>query len=471
VVQDVVYAKSILFHYGRLNFSIRFLHILFKVIQGRNANWVSDDWEPDTEELPPGVTRMTINKEICLATLSDLWTSVNHGRQVGRLPLGNLWARLRAYKATDPRDRIFALLSLANEDSYGRCILPDYNSDTKDVFVHAMAAITHNKPGFTFLGFAGLAFPWGPRNCDASGKTEDYPLPSWVPNFAPTCMSKNWSDSFGFYNPSTSIRPVMAKKGAICRLHNSQNEGYDDFQHGVPCPANPQKKLRCPAEHYETLSVYNTMIDTIVGCGIEYPHAPGAWETLGSGLSFLDDGLRMIRELGTYPEEEAEEVLARTLYTSNSEGSAISQKPDRQLGHIFGKFLQRLRAEVAAGGRDEKLGSFPVLDRLGAFNSSIPSTGAGFHRKLFGTKRGYIGLAFNGVRVGDEVRLVHGVGVPFITRPCPVPVDAGGSVVRQLVCGRISTALWTVRLRPLTTLRQACWYLFEMRFGSGELVK
>lgn len=65
---------------------------------------------------------------------------------------------------------------------------------------------------------------------------------------------------------------------------------------------------------------------------------------------------------------------------------------------------------------------------------------AGILRKLFVTQRGYVGLALNGVRVGDEVRLVHGAGVPFITRPCPTDVMGttssaeGAPVQRQLVC-------------------------------------
>lgn len=430
VVQEVASSRSIQFHYGKLTFSIGFLYNLFKVIHDRQANWLFQGW--DADDLPRGVVTPRINKQMSIAILNKLSVSVKLDPE--SLPLGRLYTWLPTHEATDPRDRIFALLNLANPNSYGRCIIPDYDSDTRDVFVHAMAAITSNTPDFTCLGFAGLAFPRA--NYYGFSDKRDIDLPSWVPDFAANTPFTNFSDKVGFYNASTTRQPILASKQAICRSHSNQEDGYDKYQHGVPCPLRSKKKQRCSSEHYETLTVYSALIDTVAECGLKFPQFPGAWRTSKSGLHYLDDAISMIHKLGTYPtSEKSEEILARTLYANNAGSSMEPATPNRQFEVTFKNFLKALRAEASTGKGDEELHKLPTLDRLGAYRSALPPTLAGCGRKLFSTRRGCLGLAFNGVQVGDEVRLINSTSVPFITRRCSVEIDSGvGSVVRELVC-------------------------------------
>ncbi|RSM08362.1 hypothetical protein CDV31_008174 [Fusarium ambrosium] len=295
VIQEVSYARSVRFHYGRLVFSFAFLSVLFRKVKEHSGRWLFE--EEDDETGRRGTVFDRVNRDMLLDVFRRVRVSVLTDEFS---PLREMYNLSYSFKATDPRDRIFALLGVVDEASHGRCIVPDYESGTRDVFIHAMTAITCNTLDFSLLGYAGLAI----------------------------------------------------------------------------------SRARCPAKHYDTLIVQGTIADTIVSCGIEFhgdndETALGAWETIDSVLTFFEDGLRIIRKLGTYPTRE-------------------------KIG--FG-----------------------------------PRSWAGFQvsrcgRKLFSTRRGYVGLASNGVMVGDEVWLINGAAVPFISRKCMVAADDDGAVVREFIC-------------------------------------
>lgn len=71
--------------------------------------------------------------------------------------LESIYTVLSGYLATNPRDRIFALLGLADPDSYGSCILPDYSVPTWDVYVHATGKMVKYSKHFPLLSHARTA--------------------------------------------------------------------------------------------------------------------------------------------------------------------------------------------------------------------------------------------------------------------------------------------------------------------------
>jgi hypothetical protein len=142
-------------------------------------------------------------------------------------------------------------------------------------------------------------------------------------------------------------------------------------------------------------------------------------------------------ELVPYPtSESALEVCWKTL-TANHHHSGMSDKevwktpPDGP--PAFMSFLSRnmegngprfIKAEAAGPGKQMRSTSWiteirdvdPDFTPKRAPGSDIFVTGAGVHRRIFWTKRGYLGLARNGIRDGDSVCLFPGAKVPFIIR-------------------------------------------------------
>ncbi|KAK5654526.1 hypothetical protein OQA88_7155 [Cercophora sp. LCS_1] len=81
--------------------------------------------------------------------------------------------RTRHFEATDPRDKVFAILSLCSFQQSPRTILPDYSKSVSEVFAEAMAVVILESPDF---GYSRLPLPYyqfRPWGMD---------LPSWVPD-------------------------------------------------------------------------------------------------------------------------------------------------------------------------------------------------------------------------------------------------------------------------------------------------
>ena len=70
------------------------------------------------------------------------------------------------FKCSGPRDRVFALLSLAREK-----VQPDYSLPVEDVFIGITAYLIKNRHAFEILTYAGL-------------RSKSFNLPSWVPDFS-----------------------------------------------------------------------------------------------------------------------------------------------------------------------------------------------------------------------------------------------------------------------------------------------
>jgi Heterokaryon incompatibility protein (HET) len=88
----------------------------------------------------------------------------------GRDDLWWLLSTFRYFNVTDPRDRIYSLLSLAR-DAKDLDIHVDYTADVVDVLTHAMAKMLQKSPQLGPLHFAGI------YSAELPG------LPSWVPTW------------------------------------------------------------------------------------------------------------------------------------------------------------------------------------------------------------------------------------------------------------------------------------------------
>jgi Heterokaryon incompatibility protein (HET) len=74
----------------------------------------------------------------------------------------------RRYKCLNPRDRVFALLGLINQDGYSR-IRPDYTKSISEVYTSLMWSLIQDQRSIGAIGFAGVGY----RDIEDG-------LPSWV---------------------------------------------------------------------------------------------------------------------------------------------------------------------------------------------------------------------------------------------------------------------------------------------------
>ena len=74
---------------------------------------------------------------------------------------------------------------------------------------------------------------------------------------------------------------------------------------------------------------------------------------------------------------------------------------------------------------------------LARIKRAMAMAGGGVHRRVFRTKRGYVGLAMGGICKGDSIALFRGASVPFVLRHADICACAGGSDVGP-VPGRVT---------------------------------
>ncbi|RSL55851.1 hypothetical protein CEP53_006965 [Fusarium sp. AF-6] len=89
-----------------------------------------------------------------------------------RLHLLYVLSYFRDLEATDPRDKIFAFLNLA-EDDLG--LVPDYSAEVRDVFIQAARAMVNKRMGSKLAVLSHL---------QDSSDTRIQGLPSWIPDFS-----------------------------------------------------------------------------------------------------------------------------------------------------------------------------------------------------------------------------------------------------------------------------------------------
>jgi len=116
---------------------------------------------------------------IWLMRLNNIWWTTDIGRRIhhtGPADLGTLLVRFRHKQSTDPRDKVYALLGVA-EDAGD--IIVDYTKESRGVYIEAFQSVLRSTNSLNILVFSQ---PWLPR-------TEEFKhLPTWCPDWS---MSKH----------------------------------------------------------------------------------------------------------------------------------------------------------------------------------------------------------------------------------------------------------------------------------------
>ncbi|RFU75896.1 heterokaryon incompatibility 6, or allele [Trichoderma arundinaceum] len=327
--------------------------------------------------------------------------------------VGLLWLlrKVLPLSATDPRDKIYAILGLLGvQESEDLGLIPDYTLSVSECYQKATLAIMSQSKSLDILTTDRI--PNSTLN-----------LPSWVidwsilPHPSPMSLDPNSEDTSG---EVPGKRPVCASLST----------------HWTPVPNVDTKTLMVSGYDFDQLIEVEDILTVppvdhtdIAGMSTSVSNFTGVIKTIFVGLgSYFDtlvkwEKLAMSNKYSPYPSgEDKETVFAITMCTGSIESPEIAlqrfQKWRKTLrGPQKISFLKSLginggiyKSMVAAVGIAS--GISVVDDRVYA-----TATETTLYRRLARTKKGYLAIVPSQSVVGDQVALYKGGKMPFIVRP------------------------------------------------------
>jgi Heterokaryon incompatibility protein (HET) len=296
----------------------------------------------------------------------------------------------RQFRCSDPRDRVFALLGLANSIESGVSIKPDYTKSVQDVYREVAVWLLEDKGTLQVLSAVqhGMKVP--------------ELIPSWVPQ---------WSQ---------------------CFTHTIASEDNNNASDGL-------LNHRSTIIDSEVLRVHGIEFDiaTVVTEVIPRYSDPGKLDK-----ALLKLWLEIVRPLGTYPRNQGRQMtLGMAFYEALTAGKDWYGMPDvwrdgSQPGFGYVNFVTAWRwhwevvSPKSVDGHGlcdpfpyDRLDENQLLARIREpfinddHRQSVETFGNGCgNRRLFTTARGYIGVGPAAMKDGDLVSVLAGGFVPFVLR-------------------------------------------------------
>jgi hypothetical protein len=336
-------------------------------------------WEPwdalvdlirATADDVPGAIYPGLAAEYILSRPHRLALRRNQYQRRGGSPLPDLLAvSMKYFRATDPKDKVFALLGLVHDDS---TLTADYALSIQEVFVEAMvscfeeAKTLHSRP-FSLLGMVSLS---------ANGQYRSS-LPSWTPDFTASAEFSRVFSSLTdrYYTSSDEIESKFIRK------------------------RNP------------TLMLRGSIIDTIQAIEPS-PPVPVPYEEVESWRERCHG---FAKRSMPYPTGEAFSELWWRLQICDvvvQNHSSSSQPAER-----FGRYYLDERVSVIGPFQHSTVGqSGTALDKqIALYHSSMNHSCLGL--PLCSTRGGYLAWVPCNAQVGDAICIFSGATAPFILRP------------------------------------------------------
>lgn len=310
-----------------------------------------------------------------------------------QLPFLHSLATLSAtFEASDPRDRIYALLGLNSAKRYRNALRPDYGIAVEDLYTNLAREILVQDGNINFLHSAGIVY------------RPSLSLPSWVPD---------WTSV-----PAHKIHhgDLLGPPAQIWGIKDSQTRFSFD-------PASPL-----------VLNLYGDVVDSIkliIRDPFPYYYSLGETFCLTLATAYVEAVMELIQtsqtkgQLVTLNKSPWKKPLLETLSASgapwmdfwNYWAKVIDDKGTLKTAKAteagFDAFIERInrwhRERRAVGMPSEEEDDFTGLFFLAV-------TG----RRFFVSSEGHFGLATEGAQVGDFVCAFEGHRVPFVVRSVDV---------------------------------------------------
>ncbi|KAK5077831.1 hypothetical protein LTR64_003769 [Lithohypha guttulata] len=299
-------------------------------------------------------------------------------------------------ESTDPRDKIFALLSLASDQEWlqRRGVIPDYTRTCQDVYTLAMAVMLEQ--GHISL----LSLCQRPK--------VQHHLPSWVVDW-----SRSATDMLqDVENDHVTLCPAFATSSGMDDSPNVVVKRRDGRVTGIMLSCQLYDKIRAVGYFVKRESTHEVPLD-------ETFTWPARWLLEILRLSYLhkkDDDFRERLAAATRTSigdvgYDSQGQLIRIGHKRFSDAVTLLKCSLRFIKHRrtrldAKKFLTALTAEETAACK-------PLIETK--LNSEI--IGKSLGRLPFVTEKGHLVLSSEHVRAGDVIALVKGSQVPFVLRP------------------------------------------------------
>ncbi|KUJ23934.1 HET-domain-containing protein [Mollisia scopiformis] len=290
--------------------------------------------------------------------------------------------------ATDPRDKIFAILGLVN---CGPTISPDYNLSCRKVYISALVAMLEYFGDLRAYNFLQINYFHAQE------------MPSWVPDFKYLTTNNNIS-SMSFIQGSSPNDPVDSQATNVLY-------GAASLQQGKII-----KSRLSFEENGDILVLKGVSVDKISVVG---PPARDRVETLSSiGHSSLGSTIILWKALvsdsdGSYiARGSRKEAFWRTValdckVINYHKGLTLQDNPrDRR------RRLDKLDDLIPPSNPKSETRLLQALNE-----QAVVGEGAQCGRGFFTTETGYMGMGPPNVQLGDIVCVLFGGEVPFVLRP------------------------------------------------------
>ena len=365
VLQEIAVSKNFVFVCGTASVPGLIAHLaitLFLMWKGERFGQLANANTPLMEALiPTGVIVHLGLRNPQPKTLTDLLQYVFSPRSP---PSHGL-------QATDPRDRVYALLGMAS-DSKQLGVRPDYSVDCSTVYTHTARKLLETRN----LGI--LSF------CQEPKKQSN--LPSWVPDWS--YLDHNELNGVGINEDLSNY---------------SASRGYCSDQEVELDPNDPN-----------LISLLGCRFDAVDGLGRSVEQWSGYWgfdhgeitvaeAQLHYGLAFLSNLRIMVRIYGklTYAKKDLEDAIFQTATAGKDLNALISSnRAQRPFRDIMREFCD---------------GDPSNLQDKAVYGGAIMAIANG--RRPFVTKNGYLGVGPHHMEPDDQAVIFLGADVPFILRP------------------------------------------------------
>lgn len=417
VVQECRLASDLLVVWGSQQIPwLEFYHTYF---------WVASNSATDS----PGLS-LSINSEILFSSSN----CPDPGFSDDFDWLGILKAT-RFLEATDPRDKVFALLGLLGDK--GALVTPDYREPPLRVFARFAARMVSAMDSLRLLSFAPLARDvesprWAPRwEWDRHGAMtykpfEHYQFSASLALRPVTKPSMSRWDVLALKGVSVDVIEATTaplEGGLVDTSGNLLNEAWELVQ---------SKKTLLQSRYAETYGLIVAFAWTITAGQALYPHIlmykPAEHEHLLDFAAYqVDHVLRMmekdddsLKEGGCLRSTMDLAHLAYRAYNHLSEKGTQAEP----LAEEWATWI-RETMHWAHGDKSTAESACALFDKLGVdadaqlrYQSMMGIVTP--WRRLFVTKEGYMGLAAHGIQPGDEICVLFGGATPYVVRPTGV---------------------------------------------------
>ncbi|CAN9316228.1 unnamed protein product [Alternaria sp. RS040] len=371
-------------------------------------------------KLEVGISPLNLNS----TRLSTSPLAGTNSQMANHSSLRNLLDKHRFAESSDPRDKVYAFLGLANKSlspfrTQPSVLIPDYNLSVQEVYTETATVLMSSYKNLSWLSHVEDASQrqisnlpsWVP---DLSVSLQPYPLRYRGPAHWAAAGSRHWRPAI------TNMREGLLRVQGIQLDHIDQTSllidesedpsaGWASIVHLALSLDSPYPDPSATGKTPSRVEVLWRTLTTDI-YNHTYPSPP---ET---GLLFIDYILNLQIRHRLTPWSSADEFqphhspLSDFIYPDWRKLFEL-EPPDSQ--YKLSSYTKRLTTVVESmfNGTYSPIG-------LAQLQHELDQSG-GRQRRLFKTRRGFMGTGARSLRVGDEVWVLYRGGLPFVLRPLP----------------------------------------------------